>query len=570
MPAFKLAQSNKFAHTSGADMKILRRNLSLMLAVRYLNPLRTIFSVITLICTVGVALGVMVLIVVLSVMAGLQKEMDERFLTFVPHVQISLWENRENVAISSEQVDRAALQEKLAAIPGVTGVSAQVDGQASLRVANTLQTITFSSIDPSNASQMEPLRDMIVRGEADLGAGLDPLCIISAPTARSLGIGIGDTVTITPLAGGVEDAARIYALIQEPLLLQQDQQLREALNGFFEGAEVAGNGLRVDPAKVAQLSDMLYALTDDKLRPGEQELRDTFLNLTANHPEGAPYTAEDQKAWQEALAAVDALDRDREDGKAAKSINEMVMPTDLEVVAIYQFPENLTGPGLYLPLTIAQDAIGFSSSGEDKVQTFNLRLKDPNNPDEVVAKVEQALPDLRASTPEHPCGLQWFVVPWGDRLEQWHRLIANERTMLSFVLSIISLIASFCIMAVMFTVSMQRKREIAVLQAIGATPSKIVGIFAWQGVIIGLLGALLGVGLAVLVLHYRLEIQAMLVSINLDPFPMQAHGIELPAVYDYEMFFRQAFKAFVMVIVAATIPALFISRQDPSKALRSN
>lgn len=570
MPAFKLAQSNKFAHTSGADMKILRRNLSLMLAVRYLNPLRTIFSVITLICTVGVALGVMVLIVVLSVMAGLQKEMDERFLTFVPHVQISLWENRENVAISSEQVDRAALQEKLAAIPGVTGVSAQVDGQASLRVANTLQTITFSSIDPSNASQMEPLRDMIVRGEADLGAGLDPLCIISAPTARSLGIDIGDTVTITPLAGGVEDAARIYALIQEPLLLQQDQQLREALNGFFEGAEVAGNGLRVDPAKVAQLSDMLYALTDDKLRPGEQELRDTFLNLTANHPEGAPYTAEDQKAWQEALAAVDALDRDREDGKAAKSINEMVMPTDLEVVAIYQFPENLTGPGLYLPLTIAQDAIGFSSSGEDKVQTFNLRLKDPNNPDEVVAKVEQALPDLRASTPEHPCGLQWFVVPWGDRLEQWHRLIANERTMLSFVLSIISLIASFCIMAVMFTVSMQRKREIAVLQAIGATPSKIVGIFAWQGVIIGLLGALLGVGLAVLVLHYRLEIQAMLVSINLDPFPMQAHGIELPAVYDYEMFFRQAFKAFVMVIVAATIPALFISRQDPSKALRSN
>ncbi|HIX88289.1 MAG TPA: FtsX-like permease family protein [Candidatus Akkermansia intestinavium] len=551
-------------------MKILRRNLSLMLAVRYLNPLRTVFSVITLICTVGVALGVMVLIVVLSVMAGLQKEMDERFLTFVPHVEVSLWDNGENVAISSEQVDRVALQQKLAAIPGVTGVSAQVNGQASIRVANTLQTITFHSIDPTNASQMEPLRNMIVQGEADLGAGLDPLCIISAPAARSLGIGIGDTVTITPLAGGVEDAARIYALIQEPLLLQEDQQLREALNSFFEGAEAEGEGLRVDPAKVTQLSGMLYALTDDKLRPGEQELRDTFLNLTARHPEGAPYTTEDQKAWQEALAAVDALDRDREDGKAAKSINEMVMPTDLEVVAIYQFPENLTGPGLYLPLTIAQDAIGFSGSGEDKVQTFNLRLKDPNNPDEVVANIERALPDLRASTPEHPFGLQWYVAPWSVRLEQWHRLIANERTMLSFVLSIISLIASFCIMAVMFTVSMQRKREIAVLQAIGATPSKIVGIFAWQGVIIGLLGALLGVGLAVLVLHYRLEIQAMLASFNLDPFPMQAHGIELPAVYDYAMFFRQAFKAFVMVIVAATIPALFISRQDPSKALRSN
>ena len=66
-------------------MKILRRNLSLMLALRYLNPLRTLFSVITLICLVGVALGVMVLIVVLSVMGGLQKEMEERVLAFSPH-----------------------------------------------------------------------------------------------------------------------------------------------------------------------------------------------------------------------------------------------------------------------------------------------------------------------------------------------------------------------------------------------------------------------------------------------------------------------------------------------------
>ena len=59
-------------------MKLLRRNLSLMLAVRYLNPLRSMFSIITFICLGGVALGVMVLIVVLSVMEGLQREMENR------------------------------------------------------------------------------------------------------------------------------------------------------------------------------------------------------------------------------------------------------------------------------------------------------------------------------------------------------------------------------------------------------------------------------------------------------------------------------------------------------------
>ena len=167
-------------------------------------------------------------------------------------------------------------------------------------------------------------------------------------------------------------------------------------------------------------------------------------------------------------------------------------------------------------------------------------------------------------------GLDWYIAPWTRSFEQWYKLIANERVMMSFVLSIISLIASFCIMAVMFTMSMQRKREIAVLQALGATPGKIMGIFAWQGVIIGTVGAVLGVLLALLVLYYRLEIQAALASIGMDPFPMQAHGITLPAVYDPATFAAQALQAFIMVTIAAIIPAFIVSRQDPARALRSN
>ena len=51
---------------------------------------------------------------------------------------------------------------------------------------------------------------------------------------------------------------------------------------------------------------------------------------------------------------------------------------------------------------------------------------------------------------------------------------------------------------------------------------------------------------------------------------MQAHGITLPAVYDPATFASQAFQAFVMVTIAAIIPAFIVSRQDPAKALRSN
>ena len=56
----------------------------------------------------------------------------------------------------------------------------------------------------------------------------------------------------------------------------------------------------------------------------------------------------------------------------------------------------------------------------------------------------------------------------------------------------------------------------------------------------------------------------------MDPFPMQAHGISLPAVYDPAVFAKQAITAFIMVTIASIVPAFFVSRQDPAKALRSN
>ena len=67
---------------------LLSRYISLSLALRYLNPLRTFFSIITLICLLGVSLGVMVLIVVLSVMGGLQKEIQGNLFAHSPHVQV--------------------------------------------------------------------------------------------------------------------------------------------------------------------------------------------------------------------------------------------------------------------------------------------------------------------------------------------------------------------------------------------------------------------------------------------------------------------------------------------------
>jgi lipoprotein-releasing system permease protein len=61
----------------------------LLLALRYLRPKRTFVSIITLISIVGVALGVAVLIVVISVMTGFDHDLREKILGFNPHLTIS-------------------------------------------------------------------------------------------------------------------------------------------------------------------------------------------------------------------------------------------------------------------------------------------------------------------------------------------------------------------------------------------------------------------------------------------------------------------------------------------------
>ena len=550
-------------------MKLLRRNLSLMLAVRYLNPLRSMFSIITSICLCGVALGVMVLIVVLSVMEGLQREMESRVLAFAPHYVVAQTDGLQRVSLTDELVDWSELMDKIRELPEVVSVYPQLEGDAFAQSNAGRMTVQFTAIEPHNEQQVAPLQQMLRAGTFDFGEGLDQECVISAVTANALHLRVGDSLHLTPV-GSLDEVADIYAMIQNPLQTHENKVFMDAVSGVFDGAVTGENGTVVEDARLETVVNHILQFPGNKLRQSEKDACATFYNLAQNHRNGVPFTTEQVQEWQSCAAELAGLDRDKEDGKAVKSINEMVMPMDLRVVGIYQTPENMPGPNVYVPLQIAQDVLGLSAGGTSQVQGLCVRVRDANNPGTTEADIEKMLPQLQAPESLYPTGLDWFIAPWTRSFEQWYKLIANERVMRSFVLSIISLIASFCIMAVMFTMSMQRKREIAVLQALGATPGKIMGIFAWQGVIIGSLGAILGVILALLVLYYRLEIQAALAEIGMDPFPMQAHGITLPAVYDPATFAAQALQAFIMVTIAAIIPAFIVSRQDPAKALRSN
>ena len=65
-----------------------RLPFELMLALRYLRPKRTYVSVITLISILGVTLGVAVLIIVISVMSGFDRELRDKILGFNTHLKV--------------------------------------------------------------------------------------------------------------------------------------------------------------------------------------------------------------------------------------------------------------------------------------------------------------------------------------------------------------------------------------------------------------------------------------------------------------------------------------------------
>ncbi len=550
-------------------MKFLRRNLSLMLAVRYLNPLRTMFSVITLICLLGVALGVMVLIVVLGVMEGLQDEMENRALAFTPHLVINLNDGMQNVTLSENETHWPELRDRIAAIPGVVCVYPQITAHAFAQSNSVRRSTLVTAIDPGNSAQIAPLAQMLRQGSIDFGEGLNQECVLSSQTAEAMGLSTGDILHLTPV-GSLERIAPLLTMVLSPMQTRENPQFMQKLRTIFEGAKRGNGGLVVEKAHLQAILNGITSFNPEKLRPGENDALNILAELAGSHLGHVPFTPKEQQRWLATVNQLAELDGDKEDGKALKGMRDIVLPMDLEVVGIYQAPENMPGPDVYMPLPMAQEMLGYDAGGSNEVMGLCVRVQDMHDTDEIEQAIHALLPDLHAATESHPLGLQWFVVPWTQSYEKWFDMIAKERIMMSFILSTISLIASFCIMAVMFTVILQRRREIAVLQALGATPGKIMAIFTWQGIIIGVTGASLGVILALLVLYYRLEIQSFLAGFGMDPFPMETHGITLPAKYTPSTIALQAVRAFVMVTLVSAIPALYIARQNPAKALRSN
>ena len=163
----------------------------LLLALRYLRPKRTFVSVITLISIIGVTLGVAVLIVVISVMTGFDRELRDRILGFNAHIRIGVLNGR-------PMKDYEKWADKVKENPNVTAVAPYIISQALIEAQNNAaEPAIFAQyvrgIDPVREKDLTKLPKSIVQGEFNLRGNR---VLVGIGTADSFNLQVGDKLAI--------------------------------------------------------------------------------------------------------------------------------------------------------------------------------------------------------------------------------------------------------------------------------------------------------------------------------------------------------------------------------------
>ena len=157
---------------------------SLFLALRYLKPKRTFLSIITLISVIGVMLGVTVLILVIAVMTGFDRELRQKVIDFDAHI-----------LVTSEDVfrDWRALKAKIDKTPGVVATAPFVQGPVIVEFHNRRLAPLIRGVDPEQEEKVIPLQRFIKYGRLDLEG---ESTVLGIELARKLGVSVGDKVTL--------------------------------------------------------------------------------------------------------------------------------------------------------------------------------------------------------------------------------------------------------------------------------------------------------------------------------------------------------------------------------------
>lgn len=159
------------------------------------------------------------------------------------------------------------------------------------------------------------------------------------------------------------------------------------------------------------------------------------------------------------------------------------------------------------------------------------------------------------------------VSTWLTSNEAFLNVIKMEKTMMSIIILLIILVASFSICISLYTSVLRKTREIGLMGAMGARPLQIAMMYCFQGFIIGVFGAFVGLGLTWLILYFREPIVEVMVG--RESLVEFYYFSRLPVKYELKDAVNTCGFAIILCTIAGLLPSIRAARLKSSEAMRN-
>lgn len=186
---------------------------------------------------------------------------------------------------------------------------------------------------------------------------------------------------------------------------------------------------------------------------------------------------------------------------------------------------------------------------EGLVSEIQISVTDPEKADMVAAAMRLAVGDkLRVRT-------------WGQLNAELFSALKLEKIIMFLVLSLAILVASFCIVATLTMLVLEKSAEVSVMMTLGATAANVRRVFLFEGLLIGGVGAAAGVLLG-------LQLCTALITIGFPLDPEVWYIDQLPVRMDFREFLSVGLAAFAITQLATLLPARQAAKLRPVEGLK--
>ena len=193
-----------------------------------------------------------------------------------------------------------------------------------------------------------------------------------------------------------------------------------------------------------------------------------------------------------------------------------------------------------------------------KVSGIRLKVDDLFNAKKII---QEALNELNSN--------QYYGVDWMQQKANFIKALNLEKQMIGIILFLIIAVAAFNVVSMMVMVVADKKADIAILRTIGMTPGRIVKLFFYQGITIGIIGIVIGTILGV-TLAFNIEsvISTIESILGFKFFPQEVFYISrFPSEIHLSDVITVAMSAFVLVVIASIYPAKRAGKLQISEVL---